>query len=95
MILLQGKWGKAHKGKVLLYHPEGDAQPHLQLQTGSGQVVSTARVSMPLKQQVSSSYLNSLQVTYLMRGRKLSCPLLQMLQPFHTAHAKQRSLLDI
>lgn len=54
MMLLQGKWGKAHKGKVLLCHPEGDAHPHLQLQTSSGQTVSTARVGTTLKPQVSS-----------------------------------------
>lgn len=58
MPLLQKKWGKPHKGKVLLCHPEGDAHPHLQLQTGSGQVVSTARVRMTLKPQVSSYCIN-------------------------------------
>ena len=58
MMLLQGKWGKAHKGKVLLCHPEGDAHPHLQLKTGSGLVVSTARVCTTLKPQVSSTCIN-------------------------------------
>ena len=52
-MLMQGKWGKAHKGKVLVHQPEGDAQPHLQLQTSSGQVVSTARVQSSLKEKVS------------------------------------------
>ncbi|KAL3141355.1 hypothetical protein ABBQ32_004938 [Trebouxia sp. C0010 RCD-2024] len=48
---VEDQWSKSRKGKVLVYHPEGDAQPHLQLQTSSGQVVSTARVSTALKQQ--------------------------------------------
>ena len=56
--MMQGKWGKSHKGKVLLCHPEGDAHPHLQLKTGSGLVVSTARVCTTLKPQVSSGRIS-------------------------------------
>ena len=69
MMLLQDKWGKPHKGKVLLCHPEGDAHPHLQLKTGSGVVVSTARVYTALKPQVSSSCSNHKPLKHRVKHR--------------------------